>query len=251
MATYPPDKDISSDTEPLQRPRSASESEVIKSAEAVRRAIGQELHDDIQQQLMGLSLIAQHLVDVLQAAEQVSFTDSAPNLADISQLATRLCRGIAEANRRVRLLSRGLVLHEIDPQQLPAALAELASYTNELGTGRCCFQWSERAVQVADNVVATHLYRIAQEAVTNALKHARANQIELRLYERQRAVVLEILDNGVGIETENSTGAGQGLKIIAYRAALIGATLRIDSRETGGTVVSCTLLPGNSPASAL
>jgi signal transduction histidine kinase len=116
-------------------------------------------------------------------------------------------------------------------------LAALADRTDALGRGHCAFT-TERPVEVEDANVAGHLYRIAQEAVNNAVKHARAEKIRLGLTRRGARLILEIADDGVGIRDEAET-RGTGLGLMRHRAGLIGAELTVTRPRAGGTVISC------------
>jgi signal transduction histidine kinase len=94
---------------------------------------------------------------------------------------------------------------------------------------------------VEDNQTATHLYRIAKEAVTNALKHSRAKNITISLDGDVRSIALRIRDDGVGFPREPLENKGMGLKIMRYRAGLINAGLVVGPAQPGGSLVSCTL----------
>ncbi len=191
--------------------------------------IGQELHDSIQQELTGLGLLAQNLVETL--SEKAD---------DGSRAAARIAMGISEVNQHIRLLAHGLVPVEVDACGLASSLAELAADTTQLHDVTCEFQSCE-PVEVHDNFVATHLFRMAQEAVTNALKHARTNSIVISLQKAGDLLTLRVLDNGVGIDHKKGKGPGMGLRIMAYRAGLIGCNLTAAVRDEGGTAVTCTV----------
>jgi signal transduction histidine kinase len=94
---------------------------------------------------------------------------------------------------------------------------------------------------MANNFTATHLYRIAQEAVNNALKHSRGKRIEISLLERNGVITLKVFDNGNGIDKKRENGPGMGLRIMSYRAELIGAALSIGQANGGGTEMTCTV----------
>jgi signal transduction histidine kinase len=97
-----------------------------------------------------------------------------------------------------------------------------------------------------DNFTATHLYRIAQEAVNNAIKHGKAQRIEMSLTGENEDVRLKVLDNGIGIGDERGSGPGMGLRIMDYRAGLIGAAVQVAPSSDGGTLVSCKVYRGGS-----
>ena len=124
------------------------------------------------------------------------------------------------------------------------ALRELASRTDDLEGITCAFK-CEQPVEIANSLTATHLYRIAQEAITNALKHARPEHILISLELHNGQPVLQIADDGTGFDlTEQSDGIG--LKTMVYRASLIGANLTITPVEAGGTLVTCKVFGGGS-----
>jgi PAS domain S-box-containing protein len=222
--------------------RKELQAEVLRIADQEQRRIGQELHDNVQQQLTGLGLIAQHLVENLaNSTEKTTAGREDGGLVQPGHLAVRLARGITEATGLIRSLACGLIPVEIDAHGLSAALEELASSTNELYAVTCRFE-CDQPVEVADNFVATHLYRIAQEAITNALRHSGADQIWITLRNLHGAPTLSIVDNGTGITETNELGQGLGLRIMAYRAGLIGAALQVGPASREGTLVRCSLL---------
>jgi PAS domain S-box-containing protein len=212
--------------------RKELEREVLEIAATEQTRIGQELHDSAGQELTALGLLAEGLVEALE--------ESSPAEA---VLATKIAEGLKRVLGQVRGLSRGLVPVEVDAAGLMAALAELASQTSELHGVTCTFDCKEQ-VLVDDNQAATHLYRIAKEAVTNALKHSRANNIAISLEGDEKSITLRVRDNGVGFPREPGEARGMGLKIMRYRAGLINAGLTVGPAEPGGTLVSCALIKG-------
>ena len=135
---------------------------------------------------------------------------------------------------------------DVDARGLMAALSELAARVTGQAGVVCTFTCVE-SVPIADNVKATHLYRITQEAVTNALKHGRARHIDISLGADGRNIVLEIRDDGDGIRDQNPEAKGAGLRTMHHRAGLINAILNVKTAgQGGGTVVTCTLIRGNS-----
>lgn len=210
----------------------ALQKQVLEIAAQEDRRIGHELHDNIQQQLTGLGLLAQSQAKAL--AQQSS------QQADI---AARLAKGIRDAANQVHLLSRGLVPVEVDSEGLRSALADFALTVSQQYGVHCELQ-CENSVSLLDNFSATHLYRIAQEAVSNAIKHGGAKRIELALKEHDGDITLEVRDNGTGIGDRHGSGPGMGLRIMGYRAGLIGATLHVTPRNEGGTLVDCVVRGG-------
>ena len=233
--------------------------QVLEIAVVEQRRIGQELHDGTGQELTGLTLFAGTLVDLLEKAPQRATDVKAiwlledVELQRLRQTANRLSEGLVEANRHVQQLSHGIMPVQIDAEGLRSALEELANLTNSPPKIICRFVGTA-PVTVANNTAATHLYRIAQEAVSNALRHSRGDQICISLRKQDGHITLEVNDNGVGIDSAENRVAvtrksqGLGLRTMQYRCGLIGGTLHIERRDTGGTSVKCVFPGGgNSP----
>lgn len=214
--------------------RKAMEAEVLQIAETEQRRIGQELHDDAQQQLSGLTMIARHAADSLAAS-----ISKDPKLADVHAKVERVVKGLRDANQSLRELARGLVPLQIEAHGLPDALRKLAAQISDTHSVACHFSVQD-GLDVHDGVTASHLYRIAQEAVNNALKHGAATEIAIQLRSADGMAVLEVSDNGVGI-SDLRESSGRGLHIMAYRAGLIGAVMTVRKVEPRGTIVSCAL----------
>jgi PAS domain S-box-containing protein len=204
------------------------ERQILESVAAEQRRIGQDLHDEVGQELTGLSLLAANLLD--------SFPDRS---SGEGATAVKLLEGLKRTLRLVRQLSQGLVPVEVGPEGLASALEELATRTCEVPGVTCTFRGSPR-VRVHDNTVATHLYRISKEAVTNALRHGQAKNIRITLARRGNAGNLRVQDDGVGLH--EGEGIGMGMKIMRHRAELIQGKLTIRAGG-GGTIVACTFPP--------
>lgn len=213
----------------------ALQEEILHIAALEQQRIGQELHDGTQQELTGLGLLAQNLSEELRE-----------DGSGAAELAGRLAAGIAEANRRVRSVARGLVPVPVDAETLPGALGELARSTQESYKLACRLECPGR-LKIADAATATHLYRIAQEAVGNAANHARADAVLIRLANADQRLRLEIHDDGIGIPKQRAGNGGVGLRLMEHRCAAIGGRFSVEARAGGGTVVSCTVpVPGRS-----
>jgi len=119
-------------------------------------------------------------------------------------------------------------------------LEELAASVTELFKVPCELD-CPRPVRVEDDSVATHLYRITQEAVTNSLKHGRAQKIKIGLSATPKRIILSVGDDGVGIKKSAGRKTGLGLRIMSYRAGMIGGTLVVQAKPEGGTDVVCTV----------
>jgi PAS domain S-box-containing protein len=221
--------------------------EVLEIAAEEQRRIGQELHDNTQQQLTGLSLVAQNVAKALAqlgsdpaASRHLREAGLSNRIEELARRAQQVQSGLEEATRQVNQLARGLIPVELDARGLMSSLTELAGGVSAVQDVECTFL-SDGAIEVADNFAATHLYRIAQEAVNNAVKHSRGNRIEVRLSEVRNLITLKVIDNGKGIDQNLRAAPGMGLRIMEYRADLIGANLNIGLTKGGGTEVVCTI----------
>jgi signal transduction histidine kinase len=148
---------------------------------------------------------------------------------------------IQQAKTGVRRLAKGLFPVEVDAEGLRAALIDLTGSTTERCSIQCDFR-CDKSLTLTDNNVATHLFRIAQEAVNNAVKHSQAKTITVELLPTVEGVSLSIIDDGQGIDPSRiNQYAGMGLSIMRYRANLIGASFQIESDPATGTRISCYL----------
>jgi signal transduction histidine kinase len=209
--------------------RKQLEREVLNVATLEQRRIGQALHDSTGQELTALGLLAETLTESLEKQAPAAVP-----------LAAKVRAGLLRVLAQVRAYARGLIPVEVDSRGLRAALAELASRTSEVHGVRCTFDCGEE-VEVADNHAATHLYHIAQEAVTNALRHGQPQHIAITLLGDGKLLTLSIRDDGAGMPPEPADNKGMGLKIMRYRAGLIQARLTVEPAATAGTVVTCIL----------
>jgi len=210
--------------------RKVLQREVLEIAALEQQRIGQDLHDGTGQELTGIAMMAERLA-----------WEMAERSLPYAVTAEKIVVGLEQALRHVRALSKGLVPVELDAEGLMAALAELAERTSELHAVTCSFACDE-PVCIVDNQTATHLYRLSQEAVTNALKHGRAKRIIISLVDDGEFIRLAIKDDGVGFTNHGrEADEGTGLRIMRYRAELIRAKLAIVAARPRGTEVVCTL----------
>jgi two-component system CheB/CheR fusion protein len=217
----------------------ALEEELLRIAGEEQQRIGQDLHDETGQELTALLLLADTLVEEAQGGKPHD-----------QQLADKVRDGIRRALNQVRSYSRGLMPVDLDAEGLQAALATMAAGIAESHDIECTFE-CRAPVQVGDGKAATHLYRIAQEAITNAVRHARPSRIQVSLTEGSDAIRLQVADDGVGIGRVPLNGEGLGLRIMRHRANLIGAQLTVAPRRDGGTEVVCMLAKGRPQAPAV
>jgi PAS domain S-box-containing protein len=214
--------------------RADFEEHLLTAAEAIRRGIAQDLHDDVGQELTGLGLKAETLAEMLASAE----TPAGKLAADVAATVDRT-RG------KVRGLSRGLLPIELEEGLLADALGELVSSTTTGSRIVCKFD-CPHPDPVFDGRVAVHLYRIAQEAVSNAVRHSGARNVRITLDQENGETVLRIEDDGKGLGNEAAQAGGMGLRTMRYRAGLIGGKLEVGPGPSGGTRVVCRLSPRNA-----
>jgi two-component system CheB/CheR fusion protein len=227
---------------------------ILEIAADEQRRIGLELHDGTQQELTGLSLYATALQETIQNASQI-IQDKATvwqfeveNYNQLKDTAALLSKRLVETNQHVRDISHGIMPVQIEANSLPSSLIELAkSIASNNGTS-CVFE-CEGEIKVPNNATSTHLYRIAQEAVNNALRHSHASQIKIHLSQQDDRICIEVIDNGIGFNDETTprsrlTNKGMGLKTMEYRASLIGGRVQIQPVPEGGTCVKCEILGG-------
>src|ERR1039458_497073 len=209
--------------------RQRLEEEILRVSEREQRRIGHELHDSLCQHLTGTALAGQVLGERLAAK-------SLPEAADADKVVELVEEGITLA----RDLARGLYPVEMEAEGLMAAFQELADSISNGARVRCVFECGA-PVLMRSEAAATHLYRIAQEAVRNAIQHGKPKRIGLTLSERNGLVTLTVEDDGVGVPEDVPRSGGLGIRIMAHRAAMIGGAFSIEPAPTGGTIVTCSI----------
>jgi PAS domain S-box-containing protein len=205
------------------------EREIQEISEREQRRLGQDLHDGLGQSLTGIAFLSKVLQQKLQA-KAMEESESAGNIASL----------INEALAETRRLSRGLCPVILDSNDIEAALEQLAENLRSL-FGVTCELDCEPEIKIADNAVAMHLYRIAQEAATNAIKHGEARTILLSLTMGKSRLILKIKDDGRGFAPNVPKGKGMGLRVMQHRCRMIGATLSVREPKEGGVTVTCSL----------
>ncbi|MGH7992305.1 MAG: PAS domain S-box protein [Limisphaerales bacterium] len=206
--------------------RKRLEKEILEISEREQRRIGQDLHDGLCQHLAGIELMSQVLEQKLARRSKAA----AARAGDIA-------KNVRDAIGHTRLLARGLSPVTLESEGLMSALQELALNTEKIFHVTCRFD-CHPPVLVSDYPAATHLFRLAQEAVSNALKHGKAKRIFIRLKEERGRLALSIIDNGSGIPAKIPKSKGMGLRIMQSRAGMIGGTLAIERNAAGGTRVT-------------
>ena len=217
--------------------RERLEKDVLEISEREQRRIGHDLHDGLGQHLTGTALAGQVLAERLASS-------GLPEAEDAERIVALIEDGI----ELTRSLARGLSPVALAADGLAVALAAMADQTTAQFYLPCVFQ-AIAPVQLHDPAAATHLYRIAQEAVGNAIRHGRPDRIEIDLDEGSgNRVTLTVRDDGIGLPPEfMRDGVGLGLRIMAHRTRMIGATLDVRRGFDGGTVVQCVLAVPAAP----
>lgn len=214
--------------------RKQLERELLELSERERRGFAQELHDGLGQQLGGVAYLANVLREKL---EERGASETAE--------ATRIFGLVRDAIEHTRRISRGLSPIRPEPEGLMIALRELARQTAGLFRVRCRFHCS-KLVLMGDSTLAGHLFRIAQEAVNNALKHGKPQSISIRLSRARENIALAVADDGKGIGVLSPKRQGLGLHIMQYRAGLIRGSVTVQPRRGSGTEVICRAPGGES-----
>lgn len=211
--------------------RKRMEQQLLEISERERRRIGQDLHDDLCQQLTGIAFTGRLLQRRL-AARSVPEAD----------VAEKIVLAVQQATARARDLAKGLHPVMLEADGLAAALMELTHTLESVFQISCRFRCRapRKSVRVADPAIAIQLYRIAQESATNAVKHGKAKDICISIGVVKGRLKLAIADDGVGIAGA-AHREGMGLPVMHQRARIIGAALTISPRKQGGTLVTCSL----------
>jgi signal transduction histidine kinase len=209
--------------------RERLERELLEISEREQRRIGQDLHDGLCQHLTGATLAGQVLEEKLAAL----------NLSEAAD-ANKVVEIVEDGIKLSRRLAKGLYPVEMEADGLMLALEEFAATSSKLFKVSCRFE-CDLPVLFHDPATAGHLYRIAQEAVGNAIKHGRAMNILIRLDASEENTELSITDDGSGLPEPLPENRGMGLRIMAHRSAMIGGVFKVRRGENGGTLITCTI----------
>jgi signal transduction histidine kinase len=215
------------------RERLRLESEIVNVIEREQRRLGQELHDGLSQQLTG---IAYQL-----SALHTKLVASAPDLAETIQTLGRLIQDSVEQTRK---LAKGLYPVALERDGFMSAVLELAQHTQQAFGVRCVVQAGTASHCNLPEPLATQLFRITQEALHNAVKHAQAKRVIIRLAAKKENIALRIEDDGIGLPPDVESSNGMGLRIMQHHARSIRGTLEFRNREAGGAIVSCVVPAG-------
>jgi signal transduction histidine kinase len=220
--------------------RKRMQRQILEAGERERQRIGQDLHDDLCQRLAGLACLGQALhQQLLRRSDTVNHDDA--------QAALEIVEGVQHANQQARDLAKGLQPLNFQRQGLVAALQNLAASIRQVFHVDCEFHGEETHTKLDDSV-GLQLYRICQEAISNAVRHGKAKHVLIDLVVAADRLILTIEDDGMGIEVPLPEG-GMGLYTMNYRARLVGGSLTIERNHPAGTVVTCSV-PLPAPANA-
>lgn len=211
------------------------EREIINISEREQRRIGRDLHDGLCQYFAAVGCAAASLKSDLARAGMNEEAALAAELTDVVE------QGVVQ----IRDLARGLMPVQMCEAGLTAALQQLASSVSRLQNVKCSVTVEDDET-VHEHSVATHLYRIAQEAIHNAIRHGGADKIHIHLKRNGRTATLRVTDDGVGIARAKAESNGMGLNIMRYRARRIAGELRVNQLTAGGTEIECTFPQGRS-----
>ena len=208
--------------------RKRLEKTILEISETERRRIGQDLHDGLGQHLTGVAFMGKVLEDRLAETSSVDAAEAA-----------QIVNLVNESIKMTRELARGLLPAVSEPHGLVSALRHYASEISDLFHVPCRLECSD-TILVHDDALAEHLYRLAQEAVTNAIKHGHPKSITIGLAIVKSGGVLTVRDDGCGFDSTPKSESGLGMRIMSYRAKMIGGSLSVQSSLSGGTVVRCS-----------
>jgi signal transduction histidine kinase len=212
------------------RMRERLQRELLQISEREQERVGHDIHDSLCQHLTGTALAAQFLAEGLRSQNSTELKN-----------AVRVVELVEDGIALARNLARGLNAVEVSNNGLTAALTDFAASTSDLFNVSCRFECPEPFL-MDDFTTAVNLYRIAQEAVGNAIKHGEAKDIQIRLENSDSGRILRVIDDGNGLPpVVQRNGRGMGLRIMSYRSELIGARIDIRRRTSVGTEVTCSL----------
>jgi signal transduction histidine kinase len=213
--------------------------QILEAGERERHRIGQDLHDDLCQHLAGIGCLGRVLQQRLDNAASAE-AEAAGRLVDL----------VEQAVRRARDIARGLQPLQLETDGLGPALIGLATDVEQMFAPVRCHVTSDGPVLLGDLAAATQVYRITQEAISNAIRHGRASNVYIDLSRAGERLILTVEDDGVGIADAGKSRPGLGMRTMRHRARMISASLSVEPGDGGGTVVTCTLAAHRPDAAA-
>jgi PAS domain S-box-containing protein len=212
--------------------RKRLEKEILDISNREQRRIGHDLHDGVCQQLAAIAYRADMVADELREKNSA-----------VSSAVEHLGKLVTDTIHQTRTVARGLFPVRLEENGLASALEELAANTGKFFKIDCRFQCDDE-LPALEHGAELHLYYIAQEAVVNAAKHGKARMVNVSLTRSGDGFVLSVQDDGPGFQPSAVNGTGMGVRIMRYRARVIGATLETQSQPGKGTTVTCAFSSG-------
>lgn len=209
--------------------RKRMEAEILGITQEEQKRFGSQLHDGLCQELTAILLFAKALAQKMEK-------DKAVELGELQKISDMILDAVDQA----RDTARGLYPGELEGTSLMHSLEELTSNTQKISHVTCSFDCPV-PILIDDNNIATHLYRIAQEGISNAVKHGKPQKIELTFNQNAENITFAIKDDGIGMMNDPKNKKGIGLKIMKYRAHMMGATFQIKSNVPHGVWLECVL----------
>ncbi|MGC9328863.1 MAG: ATP-binding protein, partial [Candidatus Hinthialibacter sp.] len=212
------------------------EKEILEISQKEQNRIGRDLHDGLGQLLTGVSCL-------LQGFSQKIIKKLPEEEDSINEISHLVKQAVAQSS----WLARGLMPVKLEAGGLESALQDLVEQTERIHKIPCMFHCNVNFPHADPNFLI-QLYRIAQEALNNAVKHSQAKHIWIRLEKENHQILLTVKDDGVGLPISHESATGMGLRIMQYRAGMIGAVLDLGRDPEGGSIVQCRLPQDKMPA---
>ena len=207
--------------------RKRLEKELMDVSEREKRLIGQELHDSLGQQLMGIAFMTKVLERKLSEKK-----------SEETKYAEEIVKLVNHAMDQTRGMAKGLHPVDLEANNLTSALHQLAATTESLFAIKCVFK-CDKPVIIKDTSIAVHLYRIIQEAITNAIRHGHAKNIRIGLSSNGGKNILIVKSDGLDFPTPIPRKSGMGLRIMEHRSEMINGSLEIMKGDDQGTILKC------------
>lgn len=204
--------------------RKKVESEILEVTQEEQRRFGSQLHDGLCQELTAILMFSKSLAQKMETSKTLELTE----LKKISDM-------LLDAVDQARNTARGLYPGELEGNSLMHSLEELTSLTSNIS---CSFYCPE-PIFINNNNVATHLYRITQEAISNAVEHGKSKNIDVSFTQEGENITLCIKDDGMGMLNDLNKSKGIGLKIMKYRAHMMSASFEIKPNSPRGVILKC------------
>lgn len=203
--------------------------EILRISEEERSNLGQDLHDVLGQMLTGIHLISKNVAQKLRA-EEIACSEEVQEISNL----------VKEADEYAKTLARGLLHVDFKNEGLKAALNQLAIQVEKLFDIRCEV-FCNADININNSMKIMHLYRIAQESISNAVKHGKARSVGITLQKENGTLRLSIEDDGVGFDETRLKKKGLGIHIMRYRASLLSGRLEIFETENKKTNIVCSI----------